>query len=199
MACLILLLGVTRTGASQADLVTVNLRAVITASSQFKDGEISERESATVSYSESTVRRLIPVNSSSLDVKEVSHSGLVEASGQGRMVWGQGLPVSEWTFACRQPAHSLIRLTLKSDRQQGSVGLPCLQIAQPEMRGWRPRAMAAQSRSHRSARPSLVGFLPGQKHPPALPGPPLPAGRRHWLHHSCLRSQKPVWNREIDP
>ena len=150
MACLLPLLGLTRTGASQADLVTVNLRAVITASSQFKDGEISERESATVSYSETTVRRLIPVNSSSLDVREVSHSGLVEASGQGRMVWGQGLPVSEWTFAYRQPEHSLIRLALKPDRQQGSVGLEDflaykslnLKCEGGDPEQWRPKAEA---------------------------------------------------------
>lgn len=150
MAGLLTLLGMTPIFASQADLITVNLVAVITATTQFKDGEISERESTTVSYSETTLRRLIPVNSSSLDVKEVSHSGLVEASGQGRMVWGQGLPVSEWTFACRQPEHSLIRLALKPDRQHGSIGLEDfltykslnLKCEGGDPEQWRPKAEA---------------------------------------------------------
>lgn len=56
------------------DLVTVTIRAKIEASSQFRDGEVREDEKVAVSYSQTTVRRIVPLNSSSCDIKEVSHT-----------------------------------------------------------------------------------------------------------------------------
>ncbi|MFN8609022.1 MAG: hypothetical protein U0931_15920 [Vulcanimicrobiota bacterium] len=112
-----------KVGGDPGSLMTVAIRAQLTADSHFRDGATREDETVALTYTETTVRRLFPVNDSSLDLKEVSHSGHVEADGRGNMVYGPGLPSLEWTFSCRQPEASLIRVDLKADRRHGVVGL----------------------------------------------------------------------------